>query len=199
MIEYEIKLRGERGALLEALEGIGARAAGPRVLEDDLVLDTGERRILRDGGLLRLRRRGDEFVLTLKGASSHREVKAMTEIETGVANGAALRDLLAELGFGVAMRYQKYRTPFSCPLPGCGSLALTLDETPLGDFLEIEGDPQAIHRCADALGFDRDDYETRSYLEIHRAEGGDGPMLFDGPAAEPWGATPAAGEGGRGR
>lgn len=189
-IEYEIKVRGEREALLAALEAVGARPAGPRLLEDDLVLDTVERRILRAGGLLRLRRRGDRFLLTLKGLSpEHGEVKAMTEIETEVADGIALCRLLDALGFAPATRYQKYRTAFSCPVPGCASVALTLDETPVGDFLEIEGDPESIHRCAAALGFGRDDYETRSYLEIHRADGEDGEMVFPGEADAPWDAS----------
>lgn len=182
-IEYEVKLRGERDALLAALAGAGARASGPRMLEDDYVLDTPDRRILHEGGLLRLRRRDDGFLLTWKGRSdAHGEVKAMNEVETAVTDGEAARALLERLGYGVTLRYQKYRTPFCCPAPGCEALALTLDETPLGCFIEIEGDPEAIHRCAAELGFSRADYETRSYLEIHRAENGDGDMVFD---AEP--------------
>jgi len=184
-IEYEIKLRGDRVDLLEALARIGARARGDRVLEDDLVLDTADGRIRRAGGLLRLRRRGEGFLLTLKGRSDeHGEVKAMTETETAVTDGEALRALFEQLGFAVAQRYQKYRTAFTCPLPGCESVLLTLDETPVGDFLEIEGDPELIHRCAEALGFERQDYEMRSYLEIHRVERGAGDMLFDAAPTE---------------
>jgi adenylate cyclase class 2 len=179
-IEYEIKLRGDRATLLAALEDAGARASGPRVLEDDLVLDTRDRRILQEGGVLRLRRRGDQCLLTLKGRTKENGgIKAMTEIETAVVDGEAMRALLEGLGFAVARRYQKYRTAFACPAPGCKALALTLDETPLGAFLELEGEPDAIHRCAATLGFARSDYETRSYLEIHRAEGGAGDMVFD--------------------
>ena len=85
-IEYEIKLRGRLDELTEALERIGSRAESPRTLEDDLVFDTDEQRILREGGLLRLRRCGGRFLLTLKGSSEqHGEVKAMTEVETEVA------------------------------------------------------------------------------------------------------------------
>lgn len=194
-IEYEIKVRGDRDALRAALEAAGARPLGPRELEDDLVLDTADGRILRDGGLLRLRCRGDRYLLTLKGTSpEHGEVKAMTEVETEVGDGIAMRRLLEGLGFGPATRYQKYRTAFSCPLPGCEAVALTLDETPVGDFLEIEGDPEDIHRCAEALGFIREDYETRSYLEINRSGGGDGEMIFEGKADDPWPAAAASRE-----
>lgn len=185
-IEYEIKVRGERDELLAALASAGARPRGPRVLEDDLVLDTVEGRIMGEGGLLRLRRRGDRYLLTLKGMSPEDgEVKARTEIETEVADGAALCRLLETLGFVPATRYQKYRTAFACPA-GCESVALTLDETPVGDYLEIEGDPEDIHRCAEALGFGPADYETRSYLEIHRSAGGEGELVFADEADEPW-------------
>lgn len=190
-IEYEVKLPGDRGVLLAALARIGAQPWGPRTLEDDLVLDTPQGSIQSDGGVLRLRRRGDRFLLTLKGASDrHGEVKAMTEVQTEVADGAAVRALLARLGFVAATRYQKYRTRYSCPIAGCEALAVTLDETPLGCYLEVEGEPQQIHLCAAALGFDRADYELRSYLEIHRQRGGAGQMLFDGPEAAPWGTVP---------
>lgn len=192
-IEYEIKLRGGRDRLHDALRRIGARPRGARSLEDDLVLDTPERRILGDGGVLRLRHSAGRFLLTLKGrADEDVEVKAKTEVETAVADGAALLAVLETLGFTVTQRYQKYRTPFTCPVEGCESVMLTLDETPLGDFLEIEGDPQHIHRCAEALGFARDAYETRSYLDIHRSEGGDGDMVFEGMGQTSWGVAPSS-------
>jgi adenylate cyclase class 2 len=191
-IEYEVKLRGEREELLAALERIGARPRGARVLEDDLVLDTPAGELRARGGLLRLRRRGDAYLLTLKErCHDAAEVKAMTEVETAVDDGGAMERLLQHLGFRVAMRYQKYRTTFACDAAGCDELAVTLDETPLGCFLELEGDPECIHRCAAALGFSREDYETRSYLEIHRVEKGDGDMVFEGNGAA--GAAASAG------
>ena len=188
-MEYEIKLRGDRDALRTSLERIGAKARGARILEDDLVLDTPDRRVEREGGVLRLRcHGGDRFLLTLKGpADGDGEVKAKTEDETPVGDGVAARMLIEGLGFGVVQRYQKYRTPFTCPLQGCESIKLTLDETPVGSFLEVEGDPEHIHRCAESLGFARDSYETRSYLEIHRSEGGEGDMVFPWLEHTPWG------------
>ena len=189
-IEYEIKLPGERHRLIRALESIGARPTGPRTLEDDLVLDTSEHEVFRSGGLLRLRRRGDDFLLTLKGPSDEDGVvKARTEVETRVIDGGATLDLFGHLGFQAVLRYQKYRTLYDCPVAGCEALAVSLDETPIGDYIEIEGDPEQIHQCAAALGFDKDAYETRSYLELHREGGNQGDMVFDGPEAAPWRAA----------
>ena len=185
-IEYEVKLEGARGTLLDALERLGARPSGPRILEDDLVLDTADRRLGAAGHLLRLRKRANEYLLTFKGPQQRDvAVKARLELQTSVADGVAMLAMLAELGFEVAMRYQKYRTEYRCA-EGWQDLVLTLDETPIGDFLEVEGDPEQIERCAAELGFEASAYETRSYLEIHRDRGGDGDMVFDGPEAAPW-------------
>ena len=85
-VEYEIKLRGERDALRMALERIGARPRGARAFEDDLVLDTPDRRVEREGGVLRLRcHSADGFLLTLKGpADGGMGVKGRTEDQTTV-------------------------------------------------------------------------------------------------------------------
>ena len=201
-IEYEVKLAGERGGLLAALETVGAVSDGPRMLEDDLVLDTPESRLLHAGELLRLRRRDGRYLLTFKGRQQpeaafnrvlkdspevlQHPVKARLELQTPVDNGAAMLALLQQLGFVVALRYQKYRTIFRCPSDGCAGVLVSLDETPIGTFLEIEGDPLDIDRCAAALGFDAATYDTRSYLEIHRDRGGSGDMVFPGTESTPW-------------
>jgi hypothetical protein len=49
-------------------------------------------------------------------------------------------------------------------------LHLDLDETPVGVFLELEGDPQAIDRAARALGYLHHDYVRGTYWDLYRAE-----------------------------
>jgi len=44
-----------------------------------------------------------------------------------------------------------------------------LDETPIGNFIEIEGAPRWIDRTARLLGFSTDDYITRSYGYLYLA------------------------------
>ena len=53
-----------------------------------------------------------------------------------------------------------------------------VDETPIGDFLEIEGDADGIHRAAAALGFAPADYVTDSYVTLFFAAGRQGDMVF---------------------
>ncbi len=186
-IEYEVKLAGERDALLAALETVGAVSDAPRTLEDDLVLDTPGNRLLHAGEFLRLRRRDGRYLLTFKGRQQPEAAhKARLELQTPVDDGPTMLALLQQLGFVVALRYQKYRTIFRCPADGCARVVVSLDETPIGAFLEIEGDPQDIDRCAAALGFDVATYDTRSYLEIHRDRGGSGDMVFPGTESTPW-------------
>jgi adenylate cyclase class IV len=52
------------------------------------------------------------------------------------------------LGFRPGFRYEKYRASFRLP-----NLHVDLDETPAGNFLELEGSPKAIERVAHALGY----------------------------------------------
>jgi adenylate cyclase class 2 len=53
-----------------------------------------------------------------------------------------------------------------------------LDETPIGNFLEIEGDPAGIDAAAARLGFARSDYITDSYHRLFLLSGRSGDMVF---------------------
>jgi adenylate cyclase class 2 len=139
--------------------------------------------------VLRLRRRGSEYLLTLKGpVPDELGVKAREEWQTPVDDGVAMLAVFQRLGYEVAIRYQKYRTVYRL-----GKVIASVDETPLGCYAELEGDPDEIARLAEEMGYDSSTFEVRSYLEIHRDRGNQGDMLFDGPEAAPWleGATEA--------
>lgn len=174
--ETEIKLRlSGAPAGREALVAAGAVLVHPRELEDNLLFaDSGGVR-LAEGGVLRLRRRPRGAVLTFKGPRRLVEgLKTRDEIETGVSDPDALQLVLERLGFRPAFRYQKYRETWSF-----SGQEVVVDETPIGDFLEIEGEPEGIHRAAAALGFRPSDYITESYVSLFFAAGGRGDMVFD--------------------
>ena len=76
---------------------------------------------------------------------------------------------LGVIGFRVAFRYEKYRTAFAVR-EHSQSLHLTLDETPVGNFLEVEGTPKSIDRAARALGFTAENYIRSTYFEIYAAQ-----------------------------
>ncbi len=93
--------------------------------------------------------------------------------------------ILTALGFEPVFRYEKFRTEYSD-----GHGAAMLDQTPIGDFLELEGAPEWIDEAAQRLGFATADYITASYgalyIKFRRENPGAPPdMLFRQPAAKP--------------
>ena len=73
-----------------------------------------------------------------KGRRAPARSKSREEIETELADGAAFEAILAALGYSRTFRYEKYRTKF-VSASRTGSGLITLDETPIGSFLELEG------------------------------------------------------------
>jgi adenylate cyclase class 2 len=180
-LEKEIKfmMEGPQRAL-HLLAAAGAVPRGGRAFEDNLVLDDGDRSLARRGILLRLRRYGERATLTVKsGAAVEGGLKVREERETGVGDFDAARELLSALGFDPVFRYQKYRTNFDLE----GAVA-SLDETPIGTYLEIEGEPEAVRRAAGRLGLDLAHGLTQSYVELFRAMRKTGNMVFKETAGQ---------------
>jgi adenylate cyclase class 2 len=68
------------------------------------------------------------------------------------------------LGYAPAFRYEKYRTEFArSGEPG----HVTLDETPVGVLLELEGPAEWIDHTAKELGFQPGDYILKSYGRLY--------------------------------
>ncbi len=159
--EIEVKLRLEDfDSIRRRLRRAGFRVTRRRTFESNLVFDTPELALRRAGQLLRLREAGRQRTLTYKGPSEPGRHKRREEIDVAVQDGPALRSLLERLGYQVVFRYEKYRTEYH--RPGEEGV-VTIDETPIGNFLEIEGTPEWIDRTAGELGFGPRDYITASY------------------------------------
>ena len=149
----------------------------PRRRQHDILVDTADGRLQAAGTALRVRADGERAFLTFKGPVLAGPLKAREEIETEAGSADALLALLAALGYAPAFRYEKYREEFAAD----GAI-VAIDETPIGTFVEIEGEPAAIHGLAARLGFGTGDYLTASYRALFIASGIAGPdMLF--PAA----------------
>jgi len=165
--EIEIKLAFETvDAAREAVENTGATISIPRHFEDNLVFDRPDRSLKQNGMVLRLRARDDKRILTLKSPVPGVHVyKVREEHETEVGDIDVMHEVFTRLGFELAWRYQKHRTQYSL-----GDLAICLDETPIGCYVELEGPPDQIDRTAAELGFGIDDYLRNSYRELYALE-----------------------------
>jgi adenylate cyclase class 2 len=179
-LEREVKLRFESAddARTRILSS-GATALRGRRLQEDSLLDTNDNQLFQRRSALRVRSENGKSLLTFKGPVQPSVMKVREEHETVVADGEVLLTILAELGWRVWFRYEKYREEFAAE-----DVVIAIDETPIGVFVEIEGSENHIHRAATALGKTSEDYVTASYRSLyldhcreHRIEPGD--MLFD--------------------
>ena len=116
----------------------------------------------RAAEILRIRSYAGRWMLTHKrlpdsgpGEDTH---KHRIETETQISNGEALAEVFLSLGLVAAFRYEKWRTEWHDGEGHC-----VVDETPIGNFAELEGDPKWIDRAADRLEIEPDRYITLSY------------------------------------
>jgi adenylate cyclase class 2 len=185
--EIEIKLRAaDLAALIRTLRHLGARDRG-RVFERNTLYDTPGAALRASGCLLRLRietpaasplvKAGpSSSVLTFKApppipprrsksAVPKPRYKERLERELPIRHPERWPRALENLGFLPGFRYEKYRTSLRLD-----RLHADLDETPIGNFLELEGPPPAIERIAAALGFERHEYLRGTYWELYAAD-----------------------------
>ena len=167
-LEIEVKIRYPAGAAAarELIESHGYRLSQPRALESDQLFDLEDGRLRASGQLLRLRRKGNGSTVTFKGPARGGRYKNREEIEFDVSDPAAFCRVLQRLGYQPGFRYEKYRMTFAGRDAGEEGI-VTIDETPIGVFLELEGTPDWIDRTAAGLGFSTADYVTASYSGLY--------------------------------
>ncbi len=160
--EVEIKFRVT--ALAEStrsLRAAGFRVLTPRTHEMNTLYDLPGQQLRRRGELLRLRKYGDKWVLTHKAKGKAGRHKSRVETETEVLDGKKMEGILHALGFSPSFRYEKFRAEWAD-----GKGHVVIDETPIGNFGEIEGPARWIDRTAKLLGIDVRDYITLTYAGL---------------------------------
>jgi len=169
--EIEVKLRCEDVAPLEKA-GIRLEVELPRHFEDNILYDTTDHSLSRKLAILRVREARGFGVLTYKESneqfSSESQFKKRIEIETTVGVPETLRSIFEILGFEKFFRYQKYRTVYRATVPGGERLHVMLDETAIGNFIELEGSETAIESAVKVLGVTKGDYILESYLSLQQ-------------------------------
>jgi adenylate cyclase class 2 len=157
--ETEVKfyLR-EFAGVPDRILGAGGRLLAPRTHEYNLRFDTADHSLENAGRLLRLRQERTCY-LTYKD-QTHVESGALRrrEIELQVGDFDTCLRLVEALGYRIVFIYEKYRTTYVC-----GNCKVMLDELPMGDFVEIEGDRTEIEDLAGRLGLKWQCAIPRSY------------------------------------
>lgn len=162
-VETEIKFRvADLDALTDRLRGAGFHLDTPRAFESNVLYDTPDRQMRSRTEILRIREYAGRCTLTHKRLPDDRpgedRHKHRVETETQVSDGAALAEVFRSLGLVPAFRYEKWRTEWSDGQGHC-----VVDETPIGNFAELEGPAEWIDRTAERLGIAHGDYMTLSY------------------------------------
>ncbi len=163
MIETEVKIKvTDTKALKERLLGLGCTLERDRYLETNILYDYRGDTLFAKREALRLRTTRERAWLTFKGTPQKaRSFKVRPEFESEVRNPAAFRKVLKGLGLRPVFRYRKHRT-----LLRKGRLTICLDETSVGNYLELEGRRSDIVRFARVLGHSRTDFITRDYVAM---------------------------------
>jgi adenylate cyclase class 2 len=175
--------------LQSRLPSLGFQLETPRTFERNTLYDTPDRVLRELKQILRIRNYGDIWTVTHKrrphpiadaGFDPAPRYKVRIETETQVDDGAALASLFEQLGYIAVFRYEKYRTEWShtpspieramvaaasppSDVPLNPTFHLVLDETPIGNYAELEGPPAWIDATVSALGIDPATCLTDSY------------------------------------
>jgi len=169
MLEIEVKIRIEHLAdVKEKILSQGATLAKERHPHDDTFYDWSSLELRRKHHALRVRKIYKKTFLTFKGPEQKsRKFKIREEYETEVKNEKHLRKILKSLGLQPVFQYSKFRTVFQKK-----RLTICLDETPVGDFLELEGRQSEIVKFAHALNFSKEDFIKLDYVQLIQREKG---------------------------
>lgn len=163
-LEVEVKFHvADLNLFRQRLVEAGATLHKPRAYEQNLVFDTADHYLRRRLQLLRLRQ-DTHATLTLKSpapADRDSEAKVRHELEIEVSDFDIAAAIFEALGFLPQIIYEKYRETFHL-----GSLEVVLDELPFGNFVELEGDENAIQEASAMLGLSWAERILANYLTL---------------------------------
>lgn len=162
-IETKIAIQ-DIGVISTKLQHLSIALSQKRYFEDNWCFDFSDKRLTKAGILLRLREAHGIIFLTVKGPTKKRSgLKFRDEWEVTVNENDNLLNIFKILGLKILFRYQKYRTVYKY-----GDSLICLDETPIGSFIELEGNEHTISHIANILGFSPVDFIPHSYASLFR-------------------------------
>jgi adenylate cyclase class 2 len=160
--EIEVKFRvDDLRALARMLRAARFKLVTPRTNEMNTLYDLPGDVLRSRRELLRLRKYGSVWTLTHKSGGIKGRHSSRVELETGVSDGKKMDAILRALGYAPTFRYEKFRAEWTD-----GKGKVVVDETPIGNFCEIEGPPRWIDTTAKILGVAAADYITKNYATL---------------------------------
>jgi adenylate cyclase class 2 len=166
--EIELKFSvADVRALRSSANALGFKLVTERTFESNVLYDSPDRQLRSRRQILRLRHYGARCTVTHKrqadGGDSDGDQRYKTRIETEsvVEDCDALAEIFTQLGYGPVFRYEKFRTEWEME-----EGHLVLDETPIGVWAELEGQPAWIDRMLEQLGVAPELRSTESYGKL---------------------------------
>jgi len=168
MVEIEIKIKiNDVTAIAKKILDQGANIEKERFLEENTLYDFPSRLLYKKRQALRLRKMNKKAFLAFKGApQKSRRFKIRDEYETEIKNEKQAKKILKSLGLGPFFHYKKHRSTYRKK-----HLKICLDETPVGNFIELEGQREEIVKFAKALGYTKKEFIKLDYVQLMEKQG----------------------------
>lgn len=160
--ETEVKVHvHDLNTIRSRLEQLQATLIQPRTFERNIRYDDANGSLTGKGVVLRLRE--DQSIrLTYKSPGTiERGIVSREELEVQVSDFHTMEQIIQHLGYHPAMLYEKYRTTYQID-----HAEVVLDELPYGNFVEVEGDSEAIEHVLHRIGLDQVERRTYSYTRL---------------------------------
>ncbi len=163
--ETEIKIPvADLDSVRARLAAMDGQLVHPALREVNILFDTPALDLAGAGRVLRLRRIGDRQILTMKGPARYEgKIKHREELETEVGDVNILAAIFQQLGAHPVLRYEKDRETWRFD-----PVIITLDHTPMGDFVELEGPGDRLETLAGEMGIDASAAVRGSYVSLWR-------------------------------
>ncbi|MEJ2567417.1 MAG: class IV adenylate cyclase [candidate division WOR-3 bacterium] len=125
--------------------------------------DFPDKRLEKEGKILRLRKKGDKVILTYKKMINREKAKIMDEHELEVQDFELLKSILKEVSLFPIYEFKKHRTTYEL-----NKINFEIDEySDIPAFLEIEApDLETINEMVAKLGFSREEANSYSIKEV---------------------------------
>jgi len=163
MIETEIKIKVfDIKETRQRLSDIGCKVEKDFYRESNALYDFPDNRLEKGRQALRLRLIGKKAFLAFKGQpQKSRSFKIREEYESEIKNVRNFKKILKKLGLRPVFEYRKKRM-----LLRKDRVKICLDETEIGNYLELEGKRSDIVKLAKALGYSRKDFIKLDYVQM---------------------------------